>query len=100
MEDGNIPLSNSEAERSIRDFAVLRHSTASGFASIKGAESVAVFSSFHETCKKFGVPLGKYLEFLLRNMGIYKHKVKNDNMSLEKKNKLLESSMPWNFKKV
>ena len=56
MEDGNIPLSNSEAERSIRDFAVLRHSTASGFASIKGAESVAVFSSFHETCKKFGVP--------------------------------------------
>jgi hypothetical protein len=100
MEDGNIPLSNSEAERSIRDFAVLRHSTASGFASIKGAESVAVFSSFHETCKKFGVPLGKYLEFLFRNMGIYKHKVNNDNMSIEEKNKLLESSMPWNFKKV
>ena len=41
-----------------------------------------------------------YREFRFRNMGIYKHKVNNDNMSLEEKNKLLESSMPWNFKKV
>ena len=52
MEDGNAPLDNSDAERAIRDFAVLRHSTASGFASVEGAKSLAVFSSFHETCKK------------------------------------------------
>lgn len=100
MDDGNIPLSNSDAERSIRDFAVLRHSTASGFASIKGAESVAVFSSFHETCKKFGVQLGHYLEFLFRNMGKYKEKLHDDNISLEEKNMILESCMPWNFKKL
>ena len=52
MDDGNAPLDNSDSERSIRDFAVLRHSTASGFASIRGEKSTAVFSSFHETCKK------------------------------------------------
>lgn len=60
MEDGNIPLSNSEAERSIRDFAVLRHSTASGFASIKGAESVA-FSFIIVATIKFVVIIKEFL---------------------------------------
>ena len=45
MEDGNAPLDNSDAEQAIRDFAVLRNSTASGFASVEGAKSLAVFSS-------------------------------------------------------
>ena len=35
MEDGNAPLDNSDAERAIRDFAVLRYSTGSGFASVE-----------------------------------------------------------------
>lgn len=49
MEDGNIPLDNSEAERAVRDIAVLRSSTGSGAASIEGAKALAIFSSFHET---------------------------------------------------
>lgn len=51
MEDGNAPLDNSDAEMSIRDFAVFKALTTSGFDSVEGVESAVVFSSFHETCK-------------------------------------------------
>ena len=100
MEDGDIPLDNSDAERSIRDFAVLRHSTASGFASVEGAKSTAVFSSFHETCKKHGVHLGEYLAYLFRYIGLHREKLTDPGIQPEERNAILEKAMPWNFKKV
>ena len=100
MEDGAIPLDNSDAERAIRDFAVLRHSTASGFGSIKGAKAVAIFSSFHETCKKHGVRLREYLEILFSYIGLHRRELGNPDISDEEKNEILEKAMPWNFKKA
>ena len=100
MEDGDIPLDNSDAERAIRDFAVLRHSTASGFASVDGAKATAVFSSFHETCKKHGVHLREYLAYLFRYIGLHNKELNNPDLQTEKKNAILEKAMPWNFKKV
>ena len=100
MEDGSIPLTNSEAERCIRDWAVLRNSTGSGFASIEGAKSAAIFSSFHETCKKFGVRLSEYLECLFRHIGMFKDMLDDKKISSEEKNSILEACMPWNFSKA
>ena len=100
LEDGSIPLDNSAAERAIRDFAVLRHSMPSGFGSIEGAKSTAVFSSFHETCKIHGVDLEDYLEFLFRYMGIHRDELKDESLSDERRNAILEQAMPWKFKKA
>ncbi|WP_019003284.1 IS66 family transposase, partial [Succinimonas amylolytica] len=100
LEDGSIPLDNSAAERAIRDFAVLRHSMPSGFGSIEGAKSTAVFSSFHETCKAHGVDLEDYLEFLFRYMGIHRDELKDESLSDERRNAILEQAMPWKFKKA
>ena len=100
MEDGAIPLDNSDAERAIRDFAVLRHSTASGFGSIKGAKAAAIFSSFHETCKKHGVRLRDYMEFLFEYIGLHRRELNNPDISVEEKNEILEKAMPWNFEKA
>lgn len=84
----------------IRDFAVLRHSTASGFASVEGAKSLAVFSSFHETCKKHGVHLGEYLAYLFRYIGLHQKELNAPGIQPEERNAFLEKAMPWNFKKV
>lgn len=100
MEDGNIPLDNSAAERCIRDFAVLRHAVGCGSGSIEGAKSTAIHSSFHETCKKFGVRLSEYMEFLFRYIGRFKKKLDDKNISSEEKNSILEACMPWNFAKA
>ena len=100
LEDGSIPLDNSAAERAIRDFAVLRHSMPSGFGSIEGAKSTAVFSSFHETCKAHGVDLEDYLEFLFRYMGVHRDELKDESLSDERRNAILEQAMPWKFKKA
>ena len=100
MDDGNAPLDNSDAERAIRDFAVLRHSTASGFASVEGAKSTAVFSSFHETCKKHGVQLREYLAYLFRYIGQHRKELTAPGIQPEERNAILEKAMPWNFKKV
>ncbi len=100
LEDGAIPLDNSAAERAIRDFAVLRHSMPSGFGSVEGAKSTAVFSSFHETCKTHGVDLEDYLEFLFRYMGIHRDELKDKSLSDERRNAILEQAMPWEFKKA
>ena len=99
MEDGNIPLTNSEAERCIRDLAVLRHAMGCGFASIAGAKAAAIYCSFHETCKKFGIRLSEYLEFLFRHIGRFKDKLDDPKISSEEKNSILEPFMPWNFAK-
>ena len=98
MEDGNAPLDNSEAERAIRDFAVLRHSTASGFGSVEGAKSLAIFSSFHETCKKHGVHLREYIAYLFRYIGMHRKELNDPGIQPEEKNAILEKAMPWNFK--
>ena len=100
LEDGSIPLDNSAAERAIRDFAVLRHAMPSGFGSIEGAKSTAVFSSFHETCKVHGIDLEDYLEFLFRYMGIHRDELKDESLSDERRNAILEQAMPWKFKKA
>ena len=100
LEDGAIPLDNSAAERAIRDFAVLRHSMPSGFGSVEGAKSTAVFSSFHETCKTHGVDLEDYLEFLFRYMGIHRDELKDKSLSDERRKDILEQAMPWKFKKA
>jgi len=100
MEDGNAPLDNSDAEQAIRDFAVLRNSTASGFASVEGAKSLAVFSSFHETCKKHGVHLGEYLAYLFRYIGLHQEELNATGIQPDERNAILEKAMPWNFKKV
>ena len=98
MEDGNAPLDNSDAEQAIRDFAVLRNSTASGFASVEGAKSLAVFSSFHETCKKHGVHLREYIAYLFRHIGMQRKELNAPSIQTEEKNAILEKAMPWNFK--
>lgn len=100
MDDGAIPLDNSEAERSIRDFAVLRHSTPSGIASIKGAKALAVFSSIYETCKKHQVPMKDYLEFLFRHAGLNKAVLDNPDTPDERKREILLAGMPWNYNKL
>ncbi len=100
LEDGAIPLDNSAAERAIRDFAVLRHSMPSGFGSVEGAKSTAVFSSFHETCKTHGVDLEDYLEFLFRYMGVHRDELKDESLSDERRKAILEQAMPWKFKKA
>ena len=100
MEYGNIPLDNSAAERCIRDFAVLRHAVGNGFGSIDGAESTAGHLSFHETCKKYGVLLSEYMEFLFRHIGRFRKKLDDKNISSEEKNSILEACMPWNFTKA
>ena len=100
LEDGAIPLDNSAAERAIRDFAVLRHSMPSGFGSVEGAKSAAVFSSFHETCKTHGVDLEDYLEFLFRYMGVHRDELNDESLSDERRKDILEQAMPWKFKKA
>ena len=100
LEDGAIPLDNSAAERAIRDFAVLRHSMPSGFGSVEGAKSTAVFSSFHETCKTHGVDLEDYLEFLFRYMGVHRNELNDESLSDERRKDILEQAMPWEFKKA
>ena len=100
LEDGAIPLDNSAAERAIRDFAVLRHSMPSGFGSVEGAKSTAVFSSFHETCKTHGVDLEDYLEFLFRYMGVHRNELNDESLSDERRKDILEQAMPWKFKKA
>ena len=100
LEDGAIPLDNSAAERAIRDFAVLRHSMSSGFGSVEGAKSTAVFSSFHETCKTHGVDLEDYLEFLFRYMGVHRNELNDESLSDERRKDILEQAMPWKFKKA
>ena len=100
LEDGAIPLDNSAAERAIRDFAVLRHSMPSGFGSVEGAKSTAVFSSFHETCKTHGVDLEDYLEFLFRYMGVHRDELNDESLSDERRKDILEQAMPWKFKKA
>ena len=87
-------------ERSIRDFAVLRHSTPSGIASIKGAKALAVFSSIYETCKKHQVPMKDYLEFLFRHAGLNKAVLDNPDTPEERKKEILLAGMPWNYNKL
>ena len=62
----------------------------SGFGSVEGAKSTAVFSSFHETCKTHGVDLEDYLEFLFRYMGIHRDELKDKSLSDERRNAILE----------
>jgi len=50
----------------------------SGFGSVEGAKSTAVFSSFHETCKIHGVDLEDYLEFLFWYMGVHRDELNNE----------------------
>ena len=73
----------------------------SGFSSVEGAKSTAVFS-FHETCKPHGVDLDMddYLEFLFRYMSIHRDELKDESLSDERRNAIPEQAMPWIFKKA
>ena len=61
--------------------------TASGFGSIKGAKAVAIFSSFHETCKKHGIRLREYLEFLFSYIGAHRRELNNPDFQSRRKMK-------------
>ena len=65
LTDTRIPLSNNEAERTIRH-AVVGRKNYYGAGSHSGAETAATLFTIIESCKKNDVDPRQYLQFVLR----------------------------------
>ena len=85
MNNGIIPLDNSDAERSIRSFCVGKHSW-HVIATKRGAKSSADLYSIAETAKANKVKTYDYFKYVLEKM------LENEGNITDE---FLESIMPW-----
>ncbi len=67
LDNGIIPLDNSDAERSIRSFCVGKHNWHLASAS-KGAEASGILYSIEETAKANGLKPYEYIKYLLEQL--------------------------------
>ena len=65
LSDGNLVLSNNQAERAIKTFVIGRKNWLF-FQSFEGAKSTAIILSLLETAKRHGLDSEKYMTYLFR----------------------------------
>lgn len=85
VNDGNLPMTNSLDERTIRPFTTGRKNWLFS-TSVKGAESSAMAYSVIESAKANGIDVYKYLRYIFRQM---------PGSDFENDKKILQSLMPW-----
>ena len=86
LEDGNIPIDNSAAERAIKSLVIARKNFLQ-CTSIAGAQAVAILFSVVETAKANGANVYWYLRYVLEEMPRY--------LAGRKDETFLEKMMPW-----
>jgi hypothetical protein len=85
LKDGQIPLTNSKAERAIRPFAVHRKNWL--FAdSVEGANANAIYYSLIESAKANNLNINKYIRYLLDEL---------PQLEGEQTEKEIEKFLPW-----
>lgn len=85
LDNGMVPLDNSDAERSIRSFCVGKHSWHIASTS-SGAQASGMFYSIAETAKANGLKPYEYFRYLLEQMLLHENSVTDD---------LVRSLLPW-----
>ncbi len=88
LEDGEVPIDNSAAERALRTFCIGKKNWLF-FDSIKGAEAGALVYSISETAKLNNLKPYKYFEYLLTELP----KLCDDDGNID--NTKLDYLMPW-----
>lgn len=91
LENGIVPLDNSEAERKIRNFVVARKNFVL-IDSLAGAESSAVLFSIAETARANNLKPYEYFKYLLEELP------KHENDPASQRNDFIKDLLPWSDK--
>lgn len=92
LEDGNIPLDNSAAERVFRSYVLLRDRCGQ-ITSLVGAEATAIIMSIVETAKANGLNVEAYMEYLLTEIARAEKEEKKSGMPVSED--YYDQFLPW-----
>ena len=92
LEDGNIPLDNSAAERVFRSYVLLRDRCGQ-ITSLVGAEATAIIMSIVETAKANGLNVEAYMEYLLTEIARAEKEEKTSGMPVSED--YYDQFLPW-----